>query len=99
MKMIDAISLMEDNISRGIMLEGMGCVTYFVPQRDCEWFIKLCEANVPANVFWSVGTLRDNRITVKKGLYEVGRLCDKSFERIAAEYFKGRRATTSTGSY
>lgn len=99
MKMIDAINLMEDNISRGIMLEGAGCVTYFVPKRDFERFIKLCEVSVPVNIVWSVGTLKDYRVTMKKGLYEVGRLHDESFKRITSRYFKGKFVKTHIRNY
>lgn len=97
MKVVDAINLMKGNVSRGIMLEGVGCITYFIPQRDFERFIKICEQTIPLNVYWSIGTLRDNNITMKKGLYEVGRLRDGGFEELADKYFKNGFVETRIG--
>jgi hypothetical protein len=97
MKIINTINLMKDNISRGVMLEGIGCITYFVPQRDCERFIKICEQTIPLNIYWSVGTLRDNNITMKQGLYEVGRLCDGGLQLLADKYLKGGFVETRIG--
>ncbi|ALM62015.1 hypothetical protein AXI64_gp023 [Vibrio phage qdvp001] len=94
MKVVNAINLMKENVSRGIMLEGMGCITYFVPERDCEMFIKVCEQVIPLNVYWSVGTLKDNKITMKKGLYEVGRLRDGGLQQLSDKYFKGEFVET-----
>ncbi|AGH32118.1 hypothetical protein VPHG_00051 [Vibrio phage 11895-B1] len=97
MKIQNAINLMKNNISRGILLEGMGCVTFFVPRRDCDKFIELCKDVIPAGVYWSVGTLRDNKITMKKGVYEVGRLRDKSFHKVVDTYLNNGFVETRIG--
>ncbi len=34
MKYVEVQQLLEENVSRGAMMEGFGCVTYFVPKKQ-----------------------------------------------------------------
>ncbi len=67
MKYIEAQQLLEENVSRGAMMEGFGCVAYFVPKKQVKQFIVLVKSKIPAAVELGVKPLNT---TCKKGMFE-----------------------------
>lgn len=67
MKYIEAQKLLENNISRGAMMAGFGCLTYFVPKKQVKEFTTLLNYYLPVGVTLEVLPLNT---TCKKGVYE-----------------------------
>lgn len=67
MKYIEAQQLLEESVSRGAMMEGFGCVTYFVPKKQVKWFTALAKEKVPCAVELEVIGLNTS---CKKGIFE-----------------------------
>ncbi len=63
----DAVSFLKYNASRGCMMEGAGCITYFVPKKVVKTFKNKVEKALPAEVSLAVYPLN---VTCKKGIYE-----------------------------
>lgn len=67
MKYIEAQKLLEGNISRGAMMAGFGCLTYYVPKKQVEEFTTLVNYYLPIGIALEVLPLNT---TCKKGVYE-----------------------------
>ncbi len=67
MKYVEAQQLLEENVSRGAMMEGFGWVTYFVPKKQVKQFTVLAKSKIRAAVELEVNPLNT---TCKKGVFE-----------------------------
>jgi hypothetical protein len=63
----EAQQLLETNVSRGAMMTGFGCLTYFVPTKQVKRFTAGCKEKVPAGIELEVYPLNT---TCKKGVFE-----------------------------
>ena len=66
--MADAVCFLKDNASRGGMMEGPSCVTFFVPKKVVNNFKNKVEKALPSGVHLVVLPLNVN---CKKGVYDI----------------------------
>ena len=60
----EAVDLLESNVSRGAMMSGLGCVTYFVPKKQVKIFTEIVMEVIPAGIELEILALNT---TCKKG--------------------------------
>lgn len=63
----EARSLLEGNVSRGAMMSGFGCVSYFVPKKQVGKFRDLVLEVIPVGIRLDIHPLNT---TCKKGVFE-----------------------------
>ncbi|BAV81008.1 hypothetical protein [Vibrio phage RYC] len=82
--------LVENNISRGITLYGFGCVQVIVPEKDVDKIAEELYYSLPTNVHVELASLKDNKLSLKKGEYAGASLSIQSsddFYKVVDKYF------------
>lgn len=83
MKLLELECLLKQHISRGIILEGMGLVALFVPKKSVKRVEELMEIYLPAGIGIEINPLNQ---PMQEGLFEVGRLRDKTIISLCRKY-------------
>ena len=82
-------NLIKTLTSRAIILTGLGCIEVYVPVKSKKAVEEYLYNTLPTQLHVEIKTLRDNKISLKKGVFEFGKIgCDDTghFFDLVAKY-------------